>query len=426
MKDSTQRVRALGLYGATVVLNGVVSLLSIPVVVAIVGAEHWASMATGQSIGGALGVLAAFGWGLTGPATVARLAPQLRPQMFLDSLFARGALVLPLILVQAVVTVAIVPHAKVVAFIAGVAMILAGASANWFFAGESRPGRFLGLDTVPRVAGTVLGLVLVMLSHDLLLFALAQLLGSLVALAASAWVILHGRGLDFRAAARWKVIGTNLLDQRHGVVATGVYSLFTPAVLGIVAVVSPALLPQFVLADRLSKFVSMAASPLGQVFQGWVPSAVGRELARRLRVSGAITTSLAVVAGVAFMLLLRPFSELITHGQVEFTAAAAVGFGLVAMSQIAFPYLANVGLMAVSRVRVIVLSVAVGVPLALVLLIVIEFVVGREHAVWALVIGSAVMVAWQLLSLRAAMVKLVDAGEPSPSAMPERVASPGA
>ncbi|MDJ0333783.1 hypothetical protein QMG83_00950 [Salinibacterium sp. G-O1] len=418
------RVRALGLYGLTVVLNGTVSLVSIPIVVAIVGADQWASMATGQSIGGALAVFVAFGWGLTGPATVARLAPHLRQQLFLDSLFARGLLVLPVVVVHAVATIAIVPHAKPVAFFAGLAMLLAGVSAGWFFAGESRPGRFLVLDTVPRVAGTILGLVLVILTQNLLLFALAQLLGSLVALAVSAWVILHGRGLDFRAAARFRVIAGNLLEQRHGVVATGIYSLFTPAVLGLVAVVSPTLLPQFVLADRLSKFVSMAASPLGQVFQGWVPAVTGRELARRLRVSGTITTSLALSAGVGFMVFLRPFSELMTHGQVNYTVAAAVAFGLVAMTQIAFPYLSNVGLMAVNRLSVIVTSVAVGVPVALVLLVVVEFV-APEHTVWALVAGNAIMVGWQLASLRAATRQLADAERPTAPSQTEPVPSGG-
>ena len=76
--------------------------------------------------------------------------PEGKAQIFLDSLFARGVLLVPLLGIQAAVTFAIVPHEKLVAFLAGVAMMLAGASANSYFTGESRPDRFLLLDTVPR------------------------------------------------------------------------------------------------------------------------------------------------------------------------------------------------------------------------------------------------------------------------------------
>ena len=52
-------------------LNGAISLITIPIVTGIVGADHWASMATGQAIGASFAVIVIFGWGLTGPVTVA-------------------------------------------------------------------------------------------------------------------------------------------------------------------------------------------------------------------------------------------------------------------------------------------------------------------------------------------------------------------
>ena len=223
-----QRTRGLGLFGLSVVLNGGVSLISIPVIVAVVGAEPWASMATGQSIGASFGVLTIFGWGLTGPVTIAMARPEGRPKIFLDSLFARGVLLVPLLGIQAAVTFAIVPHEKPVAFLAGVAMMLAGASANWYFTGESRPDRFLLLDTVPRVTGTLVGVVAVAATGELLFFALAQLAGAIVALVVSASVIFRGSRLDIRAAAHWPTITRSLLEQRHGVVATAVFAAYSP------------------------------------------------------------------------------------------------------------------------------------------------------------------------------------------------------
>ncbi len=401
-----QRTRGLGLFGLSVVLNGGVSLISIPVIVAVVGAEPWASMATGQAIGASFGVLTIFGWGLTGPVTIAMARPEGRPKIFLDSLFARAVLLVPLLGIQAAVTFAIVPHEKGVAFLAGVAMMLAGASANWYFTGESRPDRFLLLDTVPRVAGTLAGVIAVAATGELLYFALAQLAGAIIALVVSASVIFRGSRLDIRAAAQWPTITRSLLDQRHGVVATAVFAAYTPAILALIALLVPALLPMFVLADRVGKFVAMAVSPLLQVFQGWVPSASGTEVVRRIRISGWVALATGVVAGGAYTASLPSFSQLLTHGQVGFSLAATIAFGLNMTMSILSPYLTNVGLMTVGRVRAVAVSVAAGVATSLVLLVVVVSVEGPEFTFWALVAGNLVMTLWQFAVLTRALRRL--------------------
>ncbi|HTL40551.1 MAG TPA: hypothetical protein VL294_03680 [Pseudolysinimonas sp.] len=396
------RVRGLGLFGLSVLLNGVVSLITIPVLVAVAGADRWASMATGQSIGASFGVMVIFGWGLTGPVTIAVAQPGRRPGMFLDSLFARGVLLIPLLAVQAAVTFAIVPHAKLVAFLAGTAMTVAGASANWYFTGESRPDRFLLLDTVPRVSGTIVGVLACVATGDLLLFALGQLAGSLAALLLSSAVIFRGQALDVRAAARWSRIRRSLLDQRHGVVATGLLAAYVPAALAIIALFSPVLLPMFVLADRLGKFVAMAVSPLLQMLQGWVPAASGLERVRRMRLAGRVVTLTAIAGGVVYTVFLPSFSQLLTHGQVAFTVAAAIAFGINMTATIISPYLTNVGLMTYGRLRAIALSVAVSVVVTLLALLIVELV-APDQAVWALAGGNVFVTLWQWLVLRAAL-----------------------
>ncbi len=396
------RSRGIGLFGLSVLLNGSVSLVSIPVIVAVAGADPWASMATGQSIGASFGVLVIFGWGLTGPVTIAMADPAKRPLLFLDSLFARGVLLVPLLVIQAAVTFAIVPEAKPVAFIAGTAMTVAGASANWYFTGESRPDRFLLLDTVPRVSGTVAGVVAVAATGQLLLFALAQLAGALVALLVSSATIFRRQAIDVREAARWTRIRRSLLEQRHGVVATGLLAAYVPAALAIIALLSPALLPMFVLAERLGKFVAMAVSPMLQMFQGWVPAASGAELVRRMRVAGTAPRAVSLVAGVLYTLFLSPFSEVLTYGQVAFTVAAAVAFGINMATAIVSPYLTNIGLMTFGRMRTISLSVAVGVLVTLVALLVVE-AVAPHLAVWALVTGNLLVTVWQYVALRGAL-----------------------
>lgn len=402
----SKRFGGLGLFGITVVVSGAVSLLTIPVVVAVAGAGPWASMATGQSIGSAFAALAEFGWGLTGPATVAMTAPARRPALLLDSLVARGALLVPLFLLQALVTLAIVPNEKAVALAGGAAMMLAGVSASWYFAGAGRPGMLLLLDTAPRVAGTVLGLLLVVATGQLLPFAFAQLGGAVVALAASAFAVLHGKGLDLRAALRWSRVATSLAAQRHGLVATAVSAAFSPAVLAIVALTAPLSLPLFVLADRIIRFVAMALSPMNKVFQGWAPAAAGEELVRRIRLSGVVTFATALIAGATCALLLPLLGPFLTHGQVTFDAVAAVAFGVFAAVQIATPFLTSVALVAVKRVRLIAWSVVVGVPLSLVTLAAVELLGGAEVAPWALAASGGAVALWQVMMLRGVLARL--------------------
>jgi hypothetical protein len=397
--------RAVGLFSVSTVLNGAMSLVTIPIVTGIAGAEHWASMATGQAIGASFAVVVIFGWGLTGPVTVAGTPAPARPAMFLDSLLARMVLLAPVLLAQLLVTIAIVPHQKLVAYVAGIAMTLAGASANWFFVGEGRAGRFLALDTVPRVAGTLVGAVLLALTGDLLLFAVAQLVGSILALGASALVILRGNGLDYRAAARPDRIAASLMEQRHGIVATGLMAAFTPAVLAIVALAAPALLPAFVLADRLTKFGGMAVSPLLQMFQGWVPAATGDERVRRTRLAGAATGAIALGSGIAYTLLLPTAAGLLAHGQIGYPTGSAIAFGLIATLYISSSFVSTVALMA-GRVRLVALAAVVGVPLTLLVLLATEASGHPDIAAWVVALGNLAMTAWQLLAVRGAFGRL--------------------
>lgn len=397
--------KAVGLFGVSMALNGAMSLITIPIVTGIAGADHWASMATGQAIGASFAVVVIFGWGLTGPVTVASTPAAARPAMYLDSLLARFVLLAPVLIAQLLVTIAIVPHEKLVAYVAGVAMTLAGASANWFFIGEGRAGRFLVLDTVPRVAGTLAGALLLAATGDLLLFAVAQLAGSVVALGASAIVILRGRGLDYRDAARTARIAATLREQRHGILATGMMAAFTPAVLAIVAVAAPVALPAFVLADRLAKFGGMAVSPLLQMFQGWVPAATGDERVRRTRLAGTATAAIAGGAGIAYTLLLPAAADLLAHGQISYPPSAAIAFGLIAAVYVGSSFVSTVALMA-GRVRLVAFAAVIGVPLTLLVLLATEASGLADLGPWVVAVGNLAMIGWQLLAVRAAFRRL--------------------
>jgi hypothetical protein len=139
-----------------------------------------------------------------------------------------------------------------------------------------------------------------------------------------------------------------------------------------------------------------------QVFQGWVPAASGLELVRRMRLAGRVMGGTALLGGVLYTVFLAPFSALLTHGQVTFTAAAAVAFGINLTLGILSPYLTSLGLMTFGRLRAIAVSVAVSVVVTLLALLVVE-ALAPDWAVWALVGGNVFMTVWQSAVLRRAL-----------------------
>ncbi len=282
-----QRTRGLGLFGLSVVLNGGVSLISIPVIVAVVGADPWASMATGQSIGASFGVLTIFGWGLTGPVTSRWRGRRADPRSSWTRFSRAACCSCRCSVIQAAVTFAIVPHEKL-GRVPGRRRDDARGGLGELVLHRREPARPVPAarhrstgHRHPRRSASPSRPPASCCSSPSRSSA-----GAIVALVVSASVIFRGSRLDIRAAAHWPTITRSLLEQRHGVVATAVFAAYIPAVLALIAVLVPALLPMFVLADRIGRFVAMAVSPLLQVFQGWVPAASGSELVRRIRISG--------------------------------------------------------------------------------------------------------------------------------------------
>ncbi|MEQ1737859.1 MAG: hypothetical protein ABL886_15810, partial [Rhodoglobus sp.] len=127
--------------------------------------------------------------------------------------------------------------------------------------------------------------------------------------------------------------------------------------------------------------------------------------------SAWVALGTAVVAGGAYTASLPSFSELLTHGQVGFGVAATIAFGLNVTMSILSPYLTNVGLMTVGRVRAVAMSVVAGVVVSLVLLVVVVSIDGPEFTFWALVAGNLVMTLWQFAVLTRALRRWPSAPE---------------
>jgi hypothetical protein len=83
--------------------------------------------------------------------------------------------------------------------------------------------------------------------------------------------------------------------------------------------------------------------------------------------------------------------------------SATIAFGLNMTMAILSPYLTNVGLMTIGRVRAVAVSVIAGVVVSLVGLVVVVTVDGPTFTFWALVVGNLVMTVWQFAVLTGAL-----------------------
>lgn len=280
-------------FGLSVALLAASSLLLIPAMVEAGGQRAWGSIAVGQSIGAVAAVLIYFGWGHTGPAMIARADADAGRREFADSMRTRLVLFVPIAAVASALAAAVSPSQPLLAAAGCLSAAAVGFTADWYFVGSRRPFALLLLETIPRVLGSVIGIVLLVNGAAVILGPLCMLGGMLTGAAATSWWVLRGRRAG---GARQRSVRQTLVDQRHGVgsgVGTAAYAAL-PLVL--ISLLTPGIQPSYALVDKVQRQLSVALGPVVSVVQGYVPRqdpSITVQRARR-----------ALLAGAGFSLLL--------------------------------------------------------------------------------------------------------------------------
>jgi len=391
------RLRQLLGYSLAVGSSAIVTLITIPIVVDRAGPTAWASLALGQAVGTGCAIVVGFGWGITGPTQVAISAEGERVRLYSDSLLARSALVLP-ILIAAVSFTRVAAHTyKLEAGIAAAAFTLTGLLAGWYFTGAAKPYSLLVFETAPRVMGTAAGAVALLMGAGLVAFPLLQLLGVMGSIAASTGKICGWRVREIVRPGRsvWPL----LRAQSRGLFIAGGSAIFTTAPISIVALVAPSGLPTYALADRVLRFSMTAFAPFIQVLQGWVPRSDLAVTRRRIRVAltfGGLSISLAAALFVA---ALPRFATLLSRGQIRTDFDLSLPFGITLGSMLMAQVTGLVCLIALGRsirlAQLTVLSVSVGIPSVLVG----ALLFGVHGAAWALAFSELFSLALQIILL---------------------------
>ncbi|MCQ1954394.1 hypothetical protein [Arthrobacter sp. zg-Y238] len=392
----------MGGFGATALLSGLINVATIPVVVASVGANAWASIAAGQAVGIIGSILIHLGWGITGPAEIAATANDLaRKHIYRESIAFRAVIVPPILVLVSFICWNIVPPAySIAAAVAGIGSALLGLTAAWYFVGKGDPVGLMKLDTLPRILPTVAGAALLLIYPHEIVFSLAIVVSSIMPLLmASRAISVGAKGSSYVSYLTMARARKLLHSHASGLVASIVSQAYRYLPLILVTAIRPDQAVAYALIDRIIKFAEAAVKPLSQGLQSWIPTAGPSYLTSRVR-NAMRVASLGGLAAFLFFLLLGPFaSSILGNDSIEISAnqylPAALAIGLTVVTQMGM-----LGLLALGHRSSVALSVCVGGGLGLGILWPAVTWTGATGGLYCLVLAEAAVLVFQVAVLR--------------------------
>lgn len=400
---SRRAIGRLAGFGSSTLLGSAVSIVTIPVLIARIGAGPWSNLAIGQAVGTFFAVVVAFGWGVTGPSSIAVRAPAERRQYYLQSVRIRSVLLL-IAAAPAAVTTALVVHDEWAAsIVTALSLLVFSLAGGWFYVGIGDSRALLLFETAPRVAGTVVGAALVVAGAGALAFALAQLLVGALSLIGP---VVVARRLPRGTPGEVEPLSPPLAvlrGQSTAVLVAATAALYVNAPLVAIGIAAPGAAATYAVGDRILKFSLNVLTPVGQTIQGWVPSRDRAVLVQRCLTAMRASFLLGAVGSVVVLVLLLFGSSILTSGQVRIEVALAVPFaltfGVIAVSRI----VGLVCLVALDAVPALAVSTIAGAVVGVLALAVLTPIAGALGAALAFLVSEAAVTGSQLFSLSKAV-----------------------
>ncbi|MGM7777336.1 hypothetical protein ACSVHC_15135 [Arthrobacter sp. KNU-44] len=394
----------LGGFGSSTVINGLVGLITIPFIIAFAGPVAWGGMAVAQSIASMFVVLIAFGWGVMGPSRVASSPFGSRGQQYSDAIVLRVLLLLAVLPLAVYLIAVYAPGNKAANILAGFALMVAGLGGSWFFIGEGRAWKLLFIDTVPRCGGTIAGTLLLGLTGEVTYFAAAQLAGSIISVSLAASDILRRhRDHDWRLSISPKRQVMSFREQIPGVLTAAASSMYMNAPLTVLAGWAPASVSVYAMADKLTRFAVMAASPMTQLAQSSVPNPDNSVLTQNIKLTTKLSAVGALIAGIVLSLAMPAGAKFLSAGEIDVSLAISTAFGLT-LAAIIFSQISGlVSLMALGRAKTVAASVIVGLFVAVPAVFLGASQWGAAGAAWGLTSSEVAVAVFQFAALRTAL-----------------------
>lgn len=395
-------ISRVGGYAIGTVLLAAASLVSVPAMIDASGPQAWGSIATGQAVGAVAAVVLAFGWGVAGPARIARARTSpVRHREFVESITTRAVLAVPVMGAGMAVAYLVVPHHALLAALGALSASSVGLTLNWYFIGLSRPFLLLTLETAPRVVGTLLGVMAMALGgHGAAAGIVGQLGGMLTGVALSAvWIMATNRDVRSEALANRPlkvVVAANL----NGVASSAVSQLYNAVPIVIVGLVAPAAQPSFAVLDKLHRQIASGQAAYVTMMQGWVPRASDGRLRSRVRSALRLTGVGALVLGLCVAAFGEWLLTWLSDGQLGFTFVEVVLLGAVVAVGLLGSVLARACLPALDELALMARATAVGAVMGIALVALLAPGLGSVGALTGVLAGYVVKVILALVGVR--------------------------
>lgn len=389
-------VSRLSAFSASTILSGVVSVLTIPIVIGAAGAPGWEALAVGQAVGALIGIAVGMGWVVTGPATVAPLDEAGARSTYVESLVIRGAVLLLAIPLAVAVAFALSHAEHESAALAAVSTLVMSCGAAWFYIGRRQPRRLLVLETLPRVIASLMGILLLLAGSPLVVFAAVQVIGGVIAVGLS-WLVVAGRVRAAEIGSVLRRVRPILGKQSHGLVAAVSSSVFISLPTVVVAAFAPLALGGFALADRTEKLANMALMPFGQTLQGWVPRA--QDVLARAKAATLAAVCVGFFCGASLAVGMPFAASQLSGGQIDVGAELSVPFGVTLWATMTSQVTGIACLVGLGRGRELTRSAIVGAVVCAIALVLWVPTFGGIGAAWAVVAGEGSLVIYQLVAL---------------------------
>lgn len=294
--------------------------------IAIIGAQSWAQLATLQSVGVFASVIIAYGWNISGPRHAAGSPVEGLQTLITDSLKVRGLLLLAVAAAALSVSFWWSDRTPWISLLAFLSTAVIGLRVNWLFIGCNRAGYNLLVDTLPRSALIAAGLAGGALQRDVTWILLGPIAG--VGLSILVGYVVTRRWANRKARLPGESFGQLLRNNAHELVASLSSGAFLAAPIVLVSLVAPEALAVFALIDRIWKQANTAFSPIFDYLHSTAgPRATGSRKTgvRTVSICGAISAS----GGVLFTIVSEPLTKWMGHGQIQIGLPLAAFFGIL-------------------------------------------------------------------------------------------------
>lgn len=415
---SRGRRRAFKLTGfaLSMLLLAVASLVIIPSMIAASGPTAWGRIASGQSVGAVAAVIIAFGWGMSGPARIAKATPAERLNQYAESLIAKLSLSLPAFAISFGIAYIIGGDYRVFSGLGALSTASVGLTANWYFVGLSQPYVLLIVETVPRVLGTAIGIALMVYGGSALSGIAMQLFGMVGAFVFSTLWILHRpenvRRINCRSL--WLILG----EQRHGVISSVTGTAYISAPIVIVGLVAPSALPVYAIIDKVQRQVTAATTPYVTVLQGWVPRPASiQQIMKRVRTALLVTAGLGIALVALLLVIAPPLLHWLGGAQVHPPLVAIILMGCITSARIFEAVTSKACLASLERLDIVARATTLSSVVGLIVTGLWAWLGGSTGALSAVLLGLVLRMLLELSGLRQANSKTFK----TPTARPDEL-----